>query len=132
MDGPANAPGHGSPPTDRCTATARQTGQRCKRRPIPGGSVCIIHGGAAPQVAAAARQRLQHAATAQAATALGLGNYPSNIPNARAKLTRLRRRQPRWFTTADNRHWEQTLRRAMTHAAEQAFPIERDTPSRPP
>jgi hypothetical protein len=45
-------------------------------------------------------------ATAQAVTALGLGNYPSDIPGALAKLTRLRRRQPRWFTTADDRLWD--------------------------
>ena len=46
-------------PTDvpRCTATAKGSGQQCKRRPIPGGTVCVKHGGAAPQVQAAAEQR---------------------------------------------------------------------------
>jgi hypothetical protein len=44
--------------TPRCTATSKQSGQRCKRRPIPGGPVCVIHGGAAPQVKAAAQARL--------------------------------------------------------------------------
>lgn len=41
----------------RCTATNRQ-GQQCGRSPILGGTVCRMHGGAAPQVRAAARERL--------------------------------------------------------------------------
>ena len=43
----------------RCTATSKQSGERCKRRPIPGGAVCVMHGGAAPQVKAAAMERLR-------------------------------------------------------------------------
>jgi hypothetical protein len=43
----------------RCTATARHTGGRCGRAPIPGGLVCASHGGKAPGVAARAAQRLQ-------------------------------------------------------------------------
>jgi hypothetical protein len=43
----------------RCTATSKQSGQRCKRRPIPGGPVCVIHGGGAPQVQLAAMDRLR-------------------------------------------------------------------------
>ncbi len=42
----------------RCTATAKGSGQRCKRRPIPGGPVCVKHGGGAPQVKAKALERL--------------------------------------------------------------------------
>lgn len=42
----------------RCTATSKQSGQRCRRRPIVGGSVCVMHGGGAPQVRAAADARL--------------------------------------------------------------------------
>jgi hypothetical protein len=38
----------------RCSAKSKQTGERCKQRPIPGGTVCRFHGGAAPQVEAAA------------------------------------------------------------------------------
>src|SRR4029079_2763634 len=41
----------------RCTAKAR-SGKRCRRAPIPGGRVCHMHGGAAPQVASSARERL--------------------------------------------------------------------------
>jgi hypothetical protein len=47
------------PDKPRCTATSKQTGQRCAQRPIPGGTVCRFHGGAAPQVQRTARQRLQ-------------------------------------------------------------------------
>lgn len=41
----------------RCTATTR-AGSRCKRAPIPGGYVCKLHGGGAPQVRRAAALRL--------------------------------------------------------------------------
>ncbi len=33
----------------RCTATAKQTGDRCKRHAVPGRSVCAIHGGKTPR-----------------------------------------------------------------------------------
>jgi hypothetical protein len=42
----------------RCTATAKATGQRCKRLASPGASVCVKHGAGAPQVKAAAARRL--------------------------------------------------------------------------
>lgn len=41
-----------------CTAATKATGNRCKRRPIPGGTVCVKHGGGAPQVQAKAAERL--------------------------------------------------------------------------
>lgn len=48
-----------SPPDRRrCSATSQQSGERCRNRPIKGGAVCRFHGGAAPQVRAAARLRL--------------------------------------------------------------------------
>jgi hypothetical protein len=34
----------------QCQAISKQTGQRCKRKAIPGGTVCGWHGGAASQV----------------------------------------------------------------------------------
>ncbi len=43
--------------TSRCTAHAR-TGLQCGKYAIPGGTVCHIHGGNAPQVRAAALSRL--------------------------------------------------------------------------
>lgn len=42
----------------RCTATNRQ-GNRCGKSPILGGTVCRMHGGAAPQVVAKAKERLK-------------------------------------------------------------------------
>jgi hypothetical protein len=45
-------------PSKRCTATSRRTGQRCGLARIPGTTVCAKHGGAAPQVRAAAARRV--------------------------------------------------------------------------
>ncbi|HEX3840808.1 MAG TPA: hypothetical protein VHU85_08455 [Acidimicrobiales bacterium] len=45
----------------RCTATAKQTGKRCKNHPAVGALVCRFHGGAAPQVKAKAVERLVEA-----------------------------------------------------------------------
>jgi hypothetical protein len=47
------------PPTDRqCTAMKVGSGRRCKQYAIRGGSVCVKHGGKAPQVWEAAQRRL--------------------------------------------------------------------------
>ena len=42
----------------QCSATSKRSGTRCRRPPIRGGSVCSMHGGAAPQVRLAAGERL--------------------------------------------------------------------------
>jgi len=42
-----------------CTAKSKSTGTRCARSPIAGATVCRVHGGAAPQVKAAALERLK-------------------------------------------------------------------------
>jgi hypothetical protein len=42
----------------QCTATAKQTGERCRRTAQPGTTVCRHHGGRAPQVQRAAKRRL--------------------------------------------------------------------------
>lgn len=47
---------------ESCAATSNATGQRCKRHPVKGATVCQVHGGAAPQVKAAAARRLEAAA----------------------------------------------------------------------
>lgn len=47
-------------PARQCTATNRQ-GERCRRQPIPGGTVCVMHGGRLPQTVAAAKRRLLEA-----------------------------------------------------------------------
>ena len=50
--------GNGHPMKVTCKATNRQ-GKRCGKPPIPGGAVCRMHGGAAPQVRDAAEARLR-------------------------------------------------------------------------
>lgn len=47
---------------DRCTATARTTGERCKNPPIKGATVCRMHGGSAGQVKRKAQERLDEMA----------------------------------------------------------------------
>lgn len=42
----------------KCVGKAKSTGKRCTRNAIPGGTVCRIHGGAAPQVMAKAAERI--------------------------------------------------------------------------
>lgn len=42
---------------DQCTATSRQTGERCKAWVVKGTTVCRHHGGSAPQVRAKAAER---------------------------------------------------------------------------
>jgi F0F1-type ATP synthase epsilon subunit len=46
---------------NQCSATSKQSGERCRRPPITGGSVCRMHGGAAPQVLAKAAERMREA-----------------------------------------------------------------------
>ncbi len=43
----------------RCAAHSSQTGQRCKKAAIKGGTVCASHGGRAPQVKRSAKERLE-------------------------------------------------------------------------
>ncbi|MFI7628421.1 hypothetical protein [Microbispora rosea] len=42
----------------RCTGTAKSTGERCKKPPLPGATVCKTHGGGAPQVIRKAAERV--------------------------------------------------------------------------
>lgn len=42
----------------RCTAKSKQSGERCKRAAVVGATVCSMHGGKAPRVAAAAARRV--------------------------------------------------------------------------
>ena len=44
-------------PPRQCVGSNR-AGERCQRNAIPGGTVCVNHGGAAPQVQKSAKQRL--------------------------------------------------------------------------
>jgi hypothetical protein len=45
-------------PERQCTATSKQSKQRCRRCAIPGGAVCASHGGNSPAVRAKAAMRL--------------------------------------------------------------------------
>ena len=58
--------------TRQCTAKSKSSGGRCKNAPIPGGTTCRYHGGSAPQVQKAARQRLLEAADPAAARMIEL------------------------------------------------------------
>jgi len=51
--------GDGHPKAQRCHARSKTTGQQCKQAVVPGATVCHYHGGAAPQVKEAARERLR-------------------------------------------------------------------------
>lgn len=53
--GKATDPETGKP---RCTAHSRTSGERCKQHPVPGTTVCVYHGGKAPQVRRKAALRL--------------------------------------------------------------------------
>jgi hypothetical protein len=56
----------------RCTAKSKTTGRQCGRPIVPGATVCRYHGGAAPQVKAAAERRLADAAAVSALDRLGI------------------------------------------------------------
>lgn len=45
----------------RCTATSKQSGERCKRQASPGQTTCTSHGSRAPQNIAAAERRIAEA-----------------------------------------------------------------------
>lgn len=56
----------------KCTGTAKTTGKPCEAWAIRGGTVCVKHGGAAPQVKAAAARRAKEAAAKSAVVLYGL------------------------------------------------------------
>jgi len=63
----------------RCTATNRQ-GRRCGKEPIRGGTVCRMHGGAAPQVQQKALDRLvalQHPAIDRLTKLIDQDQFPT-------------------------------------------------------
>jgi hypothetical protein len=75
----------------RCTAHSSQTGERCKRSAIRGGSVCASHGGRAPQVKKSAKERLAELiepALDGLHTALKSGEIPSIVKAAQVVLDR--------------------------------------------
>lgn len=89
-------------PHERCKAKSR-SGEQCKRRPIKGGKVCVLHGGKAPRTIAAAQRNLQTAALEKAITTYGL---PRDIPAHQA----LREEQARTVGAVD---WLEQIIRAQ-------------------
>ena len=82
-------------PHRQCTAKAKGTGERCRRPPIRGGTVCEKHGGSAPQVKRSARRRLLEMAEPAAAalsialdTAVRQRDVPRIVAVAKAILDR--------------------------------------------
>lgn len=65
----------------QCVGTAKSTGRRCKLDAIPGGTVCArFHGGAAPQVRAAAERREADRQARELLGTLGIVEDPSTLP----------------------------------------------------
>jgi hypothetical protein len=64
----------------QCTATAKRSGKRCIRTPVRGAAVCYVHGGAAPQVQAAAARNLLAAEAAETVGKLRLRTGPVDNP----------------------------------------------------
>jgi hypothetical protein len=57
-----------------------KTGERCKKSPILGGTICSKHGGRAPHIKAAAKARLENAADRLARQLLGMIDDPKMAP----------------------------------------------------
>lgn len=57
MTNTQDQPAHGYP-NGRCTATSKQTGNRCGQRPAPGTTVCRFHGASTPNVQVKAAETL--------------------------------------------------------------------------
>lgn len=72
----------------QCTARSKQSGERCKRAPIPGGTVCVMHGGKSPVVAAAAARRQEEEGARRQAARLGLSR---DVAPGEALLEEVRR-----------------------------------------
>lgn len=68
--------------TERCEATAKSTGERCKNPPMKGTNVCRMHGGAAKQVREKAQERLDRMADRTT------GNIEADIEDLHAEYNR--------------------------------------------
>ena len=80
VETPDDPLGEIDPMRPRCTARSKQRGTQCRQYPIPGGTVCVYHGGKAPQVQAKALDRLmelQHPAITRLAELIVQREYPS-------------------------------------------------------
>ncbi len=108
--------GRDGPAGEQCTARSKRTKEGCKRMVI-GGGVCVMHGGAAPQVKAA---RLQRVAIAQAARFHG----PVAVTGGQALLEELARTNGQVRALEDTLGLEEHLP-SQEHALVQRFMAER-------
>jgi hypothetical protein len=89
-----------TPPEEfRCTATNKESGERCRRQHAPGGVVCAMHGGNAPQARAEAKRRATEARLDSLAT--DLTGRP--VGNALTELSRLAGRARAWMQMLEER-----------------------------
>jgi hypothetical protein len=128
-DMPIADPMDGPDPMDdasRCTATSKQTGERCRLNPVPGSAVCRFHGGAAPQTQAAARRRLLEAADPAAARLILESQTAEKASDRiratvevldRAGVSRLTSEDAAKLESDQVRHIAEMLRTAMDRAA---------------
>jgi hypothetical protein len=107
--------------SDRCTATAKSTGERCKNPAIPGSNVCRFHGGSAEQVQDKAQERLDRMAdetTAEMQDILGdLSDlYKQAPPDEKVNIAREMRQA--WVKILDRTGHGPTERRELEHSGE--------------
>ncbi len=104
----------------QCTATNKRTGQQCGRAAISGGSVCWVHGGAAPQVRAAALRRIHSLvdpALEVLAEAMEQGPTPEGVRAARDVLDRAGFKAPEKITFEKNESTGDALESIMGELA---------------
>lgn len=84
---------------DRCTATTKETGERCRHHRGPDGApVCRYHGGGAPQVKVAAQRRGVDAELERMATLVG-----TPVGNPLTELSRVAGRSRAWMEMLEER-----------------------------
>src|SRR5690625_725635 len=85
----------------QCTATSKQSGQRCRRYAHPGATVCVIHGAAAPRAKAAAARRREQAAAERAVALFGA---PKDVEPSQALLDLVH------WTAGEVEYWREQVR----------------------
>src|SRR5690625_2244976 len=87
--------------SQRCTATAKSTGEQCARYAIAGGTTCRVHGSATGRAkAAAARRREQEAAE----RAVALFGAPKDVEPSQALLDLVH------WTAGEVEYWREQVR----------------------